>query len=311
MITNELLKYVDKSTPIEARLAAANLPKELTSADQLTVTYYLTKDEDPGVKKAADTTLRNFPMVSLISALTELVDPLVIKEVARVYEGDDTIIMMCALNTKADEVFIMEVALKGSEAVVTALIEESDRVQKNPGVLEAIKKNPYVPQSIIQTASEMIDGTYVKPEKTFEAGYDNDDKQNLNKMIQVMTIGEKIKFAMTGNKEARGIFLKEANKMIIAATLKNPRITEDEIMQLALTKGTSDDTLRQIARGKEWMKNYQIKHALVTNAKTPITISMTLINQLYLHDLKKLAKSKNVPGVIANAAKRVSQTKRQ
>ena len=311
MITNELLKYVDKATPVEDRIKAANLPEELTPAHQLTVTYYLTKDENPQVKKAADATLRSFPTLQLMSALTEVVDPLVIKEVASAYEGDDTIIMMCALNTQADEVFVMEVALKGSEAVVTALIEESDRFQKNPSILEAIKKNPYVPASIIQTATEMISGTYVKPEQALETSYDNNDETNINKMIQTMTIGEKIKFAMTGNKEARGIFLKEANKMIIAATLKNPRITEDEIMQLALTKGTSDDTLRQISRGKEWMKNYQIKYALVTNAKTPITISMSLINQLYLHDLKKLAKSKSIPSVIAATAKKVSQTKKQ
>lgn len=312
MITEALLKYVDKTTPLEDKLKAARLPQELTPSDQLTVAYYLSKDENPAVQKAADDSLRNFPIVALVSALTELVDPLVIKEIADLYEGDDTIIIMCVLNTKADEVFIIETALKASEAVVTALVEETDRVVRNPGIVDALKKNPYTPPSVLKQAQEMAAGTFVKDAKKdfTDLTYDTEEEKNLNRMIQTMTIGEKIKFAMTGNKEARGIFLKEANKMIIAATLKNPRMTEAEIMQLAQTKGTSEDTLRLISRNKEWLKNYNIKLGLATNAKTPITVAMTFVNQLYLHDLKVLAKSKNVPSIIAATAKKTLSTRK-
>ncbi len=312
MITPELLKYVDKSTSLEDKLAAAKLPEELTPSDQLTVAYYLSKDENPIVRKAADDSLRNFPIVSLVSALTELVDPLVIKEIADLYEGDDTIITMCVLNTKADEVFIVETALKASEAVITALVEETDRVVRNPGVVDALKKNPYTPPSVLKQAQDMAAGTFVKePKKDFDdLTYDTEEEKNVNKIIQTMTIGEKIKFAMTGNKEARGIFLKDANKMILAATLKNPRITEGEILQLSQTKGTSEDTLRLIARNKEWLKNYNIKLGLATNAKTPITVAMGFVSQLYSHDLKTLAKSKNIPSIIAATAKKTLSMKK-
>lgn len=312
MITGNLLKYVDETATLETKLAAARLPEELVPSDQLTVAYYLSKDENPQVKKVADDSLRNFPIVGLVSALTELVDPLVIKEIADLYQGDDTIITMCILNTKADEVFIVETAMKASEAVVTALVEETDRVVKNPGVLEALKKNPYTPPSVLKQAHDMVAGTYEKPAPKEIEGIEGatEEEKNVNRIIQTMTIGEKIKFAMTGNKEARGIFLKEANKMIIAATLKNPRITEAEILQLVQTKGTAEDTLRAIERNREWMKNYTIKLGLATNAKTPITISVRLVNQLFSADLKKMAKSKSIPGIVASAAKKALSNKK-
>ncbi len=45
------------------------------------------------------------------------------------------------------------------------------------------------------------------------------------------------------------------------------------------------------------------------DAKTPLDVSMRLLKQLYESDLKKIAKSKNISSVLANAAKRTIDEK--
>ena len=51
-------------------------------------------------------------------------------------------------------------------------------------------------------------------------------------------------------------------------------------------------------------RNYQVKLNLVGNPRTPFAFSSQMIPHLRDNDLRSLAKSKNVPGAIAQAAKR-------
>ena len=51
-------------------------------------------------------------------------------------------------------------------------------------------------------------------------------------------------------------------------------------------------------------KNYAIKLGLTTNAKTPLAISIKLMDSLNDADVFKIAKSKNVSSTLASAARR-------
>lgn len=133
--------------------------------------------------------------------------------------------------------------------------------------------------------------------------------QNVQQMVLTMGVSEKIKLGMLGNKEARGVLIKDPNKLVSGAVLKNPRITEDEILKLTATKGTSEDLLRQVARDKDWVQNYGIKKSLITNPKTPLAISMKLLTSLNERDIADLSKSKNVSTVLCTAAKRIVDAK--
>ena len=133
--------------------------------------------------------------------------------------------------------------------------------------------------------------------------------QNVQQMVLTMGVSEKIKLGMLGNKEARGVLIKDPNKLVSGAVLKNPRITEDEILKLTATKGTSEDLLRQVARDKDWVQNYGIKKSLIMNPKTPLAISMKLLVSLNERDIVDLSKSKNVSTVLCAAAKRIIDAK--
>ncbi|TAN63517.1 hypothetical protein EPN18_02190 [bacterium] len=161
------------------------------------------------------------------------------------------------------------------------------------------------PDAPIVKASDELDEDAKKAVKS--AG----DQINIYKMAGSMTFGQKIKLALIGNKSAREFFAKDTNKLISSAVLKNPRITEDEVFKIASSKGSSDENLRQIARRKEWLKNYNIKLSLATNPKTPAAISIRLLDSIAEKDLQTISKSKNVPAVLASSAKRKIEAKAQ
>jgi len=60
--------------------------------------------------------------------------------------------------------------------------------------------------------------------------------------------------------------------------------------------------IKNIAARKELLQNYRIKLALVTNPKTPATISIRLLNHIMEKDLRNLAKSKNVNPLVSRTA---------
>lgn len=132
---------------------------------------------------------------------------------------------------------------------------------------------------------------------------------NIRKMIASMTVGQKIKLALLGTKEARALLIFDSNKVVSSLVLKNPMLSETEAVAIAKSKSVRDDILRGISRDKKFMKSYSVKHALVSNPKTPPTLALSLLPQMREGDLKKLAKSKSVGAAVAAQAKRMLMKK--
>jgi hypothetical protein len=129
-------------------------------------------------------------------------------------------------------------------------------------------------------------------------------KLTLSQRIGKMNVAEKIKLATKGNKEARGILLRDSNKLVAVAVIRSPRITDGEVLAQAQNKAALDDVLRVIYMNREWLRKYAIKLALVKNPKVPQGVSMRLLNTLHEHDIKSLARDKNVPGTVQMLAKK-------
>ena len=122
--------------------------------------------------------------------------------------------------------------------------------------------------------------------------------------IQDMPVPDKIKLAMTGDKEARSILIKDSNKQVQEAVLDSPRISDMEIVAVANSRNVPDEMLRKIAVNRQWMKNYQVRLGLVNNPKTPLPMGLKIIGTLMLADLKRLSKNKGVSNVLSSAAQR-------
>jgi hypothetical protein len=140
-----------------------------------------------------------------------------------------------------------------------------------------------------------------------------EEELNLSKyqMALGMGVSDKIKMALTGDKEWRNIFLKDPNKLVSSAVLKNPRITEGEVLVVAKNKSSSDELIRLITLNREWVKHYEIKKALVMHPRTPLPKALRYMIILTEKDLKNLAKSRGISQVIVNNARRMLLTKQR
>lgn len=139
----------------------------------------------------------------------------------------------------------------------------------------------------------------------------SDSIRSLFQKIQTMSVSEKLDLARKASKEARSILIRDSNKLIQLAVVNSPKITESEILAIASNRQVNDDVLKEIAMNKEWLRNYQIRLALVNNAKTPLSIAMAQVTYLNRRDLSLLAKSRGVPRpLIIAAQERIKQVKR-
>ena len=177
------------------------------------------------------------------------------------------------------------------------------------------------PPADFDATEEMLDlddPDDLPPELTYESEEDEIDEdedegqgqgeermQNLQVLIQEMNVMEKIKLARFGNSEARGLLVRERNKLVASAAIRSPKITDNEVITFAKSRSLHDEVLRIISNNREWTKNYQVKLALTTNPKTPQPTAIKLLNYLTDRDLKAIMRSRDVPGPISMQARRL------
>ena len=125
----------------------------------------------------------------------------------------------------------------------------------------------------------------------------------IHAQLAMMTISQKIRRCMLGNASERLILVRDSNRLVAAAAIKSPGIQENEVVRIAASRNVSDDVLRIIALDREWTRSHQIKLNLVSNPRTPFAFAAKLVMHLREHELKALARSKNVTGAVATAAK--------
>ncbi len=135
-------------------------------------------------------------------------------------------------------------------------------------------------------------------------------KLSVYQYIQTIKTGQKIKLALKGNKEARSILIKDSNKVISSAVVKNPRITDGEILTICQNRSINDEILRLICQKAEWIKHYSVQVALANNPKTPFQLGLRFTRMLTANDLKKLSKNKNAPSQLQKISKELYEKKR-
>jgi len=128
------------------------------------------------------------------------------------------------------------------------------------------------------------------------------ERQTTLQKISRMTPAQKIKCALTGSQEERFILIRDSNRMVGRAVLQSPKLSEAEIEAYASMKNVSEEVLRLIVMNRSFMKSYIVMRALVNNSRTPIDVSLPLLNRLNDRDMRGLAVNKNVPDALRTTA---------
>jgi hypothetical protein len=133
---------------------------------------------------------------------------------------------------------------------------------------------------------------------------ESEDRDTAVQRIARMGFTERLKAAMKGTREMRALLIRDPNKMIAAAVLSSPKLSEPEVEGIARMTNVSDEVLRIIGNNRAWTKNYGVLLGLVKNPKTPLAMSMNMMARLNDRDLSQLSVDRNVPEPLRVAARK-------
>ncbi|MDB4962021.1 MAG: hypothetical protein JWP01_2020 [Myxococcales bacterium] len=125
-----------------------------------------------------------------------------------------------------------------------------------------------------------------------------------------LSIPAKIRAATIGNAIARGMAIRSPIKMVAAAAIKSPGVTEIEAARYAGNPGLGEDVIRYIAAKREWTKLYGVKVALCRNPKTPIAEAGRMLPFLRERDLQSVGNSRGIPSALVAQAKKLIMQRR-
>lgn len=334
-IPAEVAKIMSKWGGHNVRLAAARGALPMSGPNLVTVLFIFYHGDNEELKKEAVSTLKTLPAQILLSALqSQELHFSIIDLIVRCRYRDSTVMQAALVHPMIGLRTLQFLAKNSSGDVLDSLSHNDQLLAKAPQIRQEIIDNPHADKVMklrlgwIEPAPEpekpKPDVEKVKP--TEEAGpadaeqegeedqeFEEEEQGDLSKyqLMQDMPVAEKIKMALTGDKEWRTLLIREANKMVSTAVLKNPRITEGEVLAVAKNRSASDELIRIILLNREWLKNYEMKRALVEHPRTPLQKAMRFMTFLTEKDIRDLAKSRNVSQAIVNNARRMLATKKR
>lgn len=343
-VDEKFAKIIDPAGPAPVKMMAAKgIVPGAGPADTLHVLYALTFDPAEPVATGAAKALAETPPNILTGAINEKTHPAVIDFLARHHIEDEVLMEFFVLKKQVHSDTLYHVAETcPSLKIIEIIAKNQERLLTAPRILTALKANPVSPKSLIDVTTAFLQMAGVLPmgAEARSAGLpdridddmvdalledeDFDDSLTLDtesdhvteaqeeeaqKKLTDMTVSERIKLAWKANKAVRSILIRDTNKMVIAAVLNSGRITEGEAISFTKNRTIDSEVLKHIYDDRDLRKRYEVKVNLANNPKTPQGIAIRILRELRVSDLKQLAKNRNIPGTVAQQAKRLADQK--
>ncbi len=329
VIPAEVAKIMSKWGGHSVRLAAARGALPMSGPNLVTVLFVFYHGENQELKEEALCTLQTLPAQILLSALSQAqLHPSIIDLIVKL-RYQDFVVMQAALAHRMIGIkSLLFLAENSSGDVLDMLVHNDEIINKTDALRTAIINNPHTDKVTKQRLGWVEPVVEPEPEPTPEPveekkveddiEEDDDfedeiDEENLSKYqeLQEMSVSDKIKMALTGDKEWRTLLIRESNKQVNTAVLRNPRISEGEVLAVAKNRSSSEELIRIILLNRDWVKLYEMKKLLVIHPRTPLQAAMRFMTFLTEKDIRTLAKSRNVSQPIVNNARRILTTKKR
>lgn len=127
--------------------------------------------------------------------------------------------------------------------------------------------------------------------------------------ISRLDIKGRIQLAMKGSKEERSLLIRDGTKIVALAVLESPKISDGEVEKFAGQKNVLEAVLRGIPMKRRFAKNYAIVRALVFNPRTPLDLSLGLMKNILVGDLRNLSSNKEVSDTVRKLATKMFKQK--
>ncbi len=330
VIPAEVAKIMSKWGGHSVRLAAARGALPMSGHNLVTVLFVFYHGENQELKEEALGTFQTLPAQILLAALSqEELHPSIIDLIVKL-RYQDTVVMRSALSHRMIGIKSLLFLAENSSGDILDMLSHNDEILRKTDVLRTtIINNIHADkvmklrlgwvEPILEPEPEPVTETQSEAQASVaEDDADSVDDEELEEeslskyqQIQEMLVADKIKMALTGDKEWRTLLIRESNKQVNTAVLRNPRISEGEVLTIAKNRSSSDELIRIILLNRDWVKLYDMKKALIIHPRTPLQAAMRFMTFLSEKDIKELAKSRDVGQAIVNNARRMLMTRKR
>ncbi|HEV7768722.1 MAG TPA: hypothetical protein VGQ76_27265 [Thermoanaerobaculia bacterium] len=255
---------------------------------------------------------------------------------------DNVVVEALIRNKAVSDSAIADLARTADAGVQEVIVINQARIIRAPGILDALLENAALSPDVRRRALETKEEFFEKKarielenaeepelieapleviadllEKAAEItetaptlvqlteGELNDPKKGpLWTRLMLMTISEKVMVAYRGDRTARMLLVRDRNKLICSAVMRNPRMTDQEAENIASMRNVEEEVLRLLGMRRDWMSKYNIMLTLVRNPKTPVGVVLPFVNRLTLRDLKGLKDDRGVQAVVRDLARK-------
>ena len=335
------------SYPREIVLTFARGFLPLEQEDLVSVLAYLATVPDEEISATARLSLSEVPAKVVLSVAGSESTP--VEHLGRLVRAssDNAVLEALIRNRAVPDDAIVALARTAEPALQDVIIINHARILRAPEILDALLANPAlspdVNRRVLETREEFFDkkariqheagedpeladvpldaiadllekaeddGQPVAPQLEIPAAeLEDPERRTIWQRLLTMSISEKVKLAFKGDKTVRMILVRDRNKLICSATMRNPRMTDSEVESIAGMRNVDEEVLRLIGVRREWMAKYPIVLSLIRNPKAPLALVLPLINRLTLRDVKTLKDDKGVAEVVRATARKIYQSK--
>ncbi|HEY0158872.1 MAG TPA: hypothetical protein VGF28_16430 [Thermoanaerobaculia bacterium] len=260
------------------------------------------------------------------------------------YTDDNIVLEALIRNRAIPDSVIADVARRAEPRVQEVIVINQARILRAPEILDALLENPALSADarrraletkeeffekrarlqqleeeqeeellnislepiadLLEKAAELESEPPAPPPPLMESEKTDAKKASLWARVSFMSVAEKVQLAFRGDRTARMLLVRERNKLVCAAVMRNPRMTEQEAEQIATMRNVEEEVLRLVGMRRDWMSKYNIMINLCRNPKTPVGVVVPLINRLTLRDLKGLKDDRGVQHVVRDMARK-------
>lgn len=276
-----------------------------------------------------------------------LMDPGVVREVlARVADAltlrhfalqsrDSSVVEVILRRRDLDPGLVREMAPRLGPDLQELVLLRQDLIVESPEILDALEGNVQLSLSArrrigeyrehlllglakaTQAAQADLPG-YLDPEvkveiqkvKALPSEGEQDEVTGLSEgQIRMLPIPARLKLARGAPRSLRNLLVRDSNTMVALEVVRANNLNDSEVEQLAKSRVVCEEILEEIARRREWIRKYPVMLALAINPKTPTGISVRLVPQLSVKDLRNLVRDRNVPDAVRQTAVRIYRVK--
>jgi len=333
--------------PVRAAAARGALPLARPVLARLQV--FLLDDPEPEIAAAAGTSLKGLDNVALGEILGDPACAAeVLSHFSRRAARDEALAERVAFHPSVPLDALTVLGASGSTAVIDLVLTNEQLLLARPALIDAVLGNAALRPDQRGRLLEMLERVALERSRDPADGTSGDDEVSLDEAARLLDVdvgelmsvseilggeelaasddaalrstyqkilqlntAQKAILAMKGGREERLILVRDSNRSVALAVLRNGRITELEIESIARMRNVVDEVLRQIGSSRDWTKTYGVVNALINNPRTPPGVTTNFVPRLTNHDLKLVIKNRDAPELIRRMAKRTLDTRLQ